>query len=75
MGQRVVLFGALEQQPMIAEMVAMVRGEDLDSPVGNSCLIGSAAHLADRFVHHCNHPTGQRPRFQRLALRDGHRIA
>lgn len=59
MGDGVVLFCALEQQAVVTEVVAVVRGEDLDGVVGQSRLISGFAYTADCIVDHSDHTAGQ----------------
>ena len=64
-----ILLGALEHQPVIAEMVAVVAGEDHHRVVAPAALVERTKHRADGVVDAGDHAAGQRPRLLRLARR------
>ncbi len=68
-----VLLGALEQQTVIAEMVAVVGGEDRHGVVGLAAIAQRRQHAADGVVDAGDHAAGQRMGFLRFARRGADR--
>ena len=63
----------LQQQPVVAEKIAVVGGEDHDRVVGEAARRQLREHAADGVVDHRDHAAAQRHRLARLALVDGER--
>ena len=64
-----ILLASLQQQPMIAEMVAVIGGEDHDRIVALARGIERLQHPADGVVDAGDHAAGQCLRLLRLARR------
>ena len=69
-GDALIVRRPLQQQPMIAEKVTMVGGEDDDRIVRQPAGSEPSQHEADRVVDHSDHPAAQRHRFAGLPFVD-----
>ena len=73
MGDALVMGRAFQQQPMIAEKIAMVGSEDHDGVVGQTAGGKLAEHASNSVIDHRDHAAAQRHRLAGFALVDRER--